>query len=186
TEPALAALGRWLARAREPPLTREAAFATGLEATAFAAPLKATTFTATLEATSRTLAARTATAFKAAAVITGTTTFTASLGPSLKPAAFATAFRAPLKAAAFPATALLARSRGSKFRRKLPALVGGGEDGVADESLDLLQVGLLAVVHEGDGDARRAGARRAANTVHVALGDVRHVVVDDVRDVIHV
>src|SRR6185312_2677926 len=49
--------------------------------------------------------------------------------------------------------------------------------------LDVAHEAPLAGVAEGDRDAGRAGARRAADAVHVALGDIRDLVVHDVRDV---
>ena len=42
------------------------------------------------------------------------------------------------------------------------------------------------MVAERDRDALRAGARGAADAVHVALRDVRQVVVDDVADAVDV
>src|SRR5438067_481833 len=55
-----------------------------------------------------------------------------------------------------------------------------------NQLLDVAQEGGLFVVAERDRDARRAGPRRAADAVHVALRNVRQVVVDDVADAVDV
>src|SRR5262245_54781062 len=55
-----------------------------------------------------------------------------------------------------------------------------------DQLLDVAQVGALLGVAERDRDAAGAGARGAADAVHVAFGNVRQVVVDDVADAVDV
>ena len=56
----------------------------------------------------------------------------------------------------------------------------------ADELLDVAQEGQLFAVAERDGDAVGAGARGAADAVHVGLRHVRQVEVDDVADAVDV
>ena len=55
-----------------------------------------------------------------------------------------------------------------------------------DQLLDVAQERHFLVVAERDRDALRAGARGAADAVHVALRNVRQVVVDDVADAVDV
>lgn len=62
----------------------------------------------------------------------------------------------------------------------------GLADLALDELLDLVELALLLLRNEGDGAARRCGARRAADAVDVVLGIVRHVVVDDQADILDV
>src|ERR1044072_1002922 len=67
------------------------------------------------------------------------------------------------------------------FRARVDASLGDRKLDL-DQLLDVAQERHLLVVAERDGDAVRAGARGAANAVHVALRNVRQVVVDDVAD----
>ena len=66
--------------------------------------------------------------------------------------------------------------------RPLRAVLVGGRDRHADQLLDVAQERPLLAVAERDRDAVGAGARGAADAMHVALRDVRQVVVDDVAD----
>src|SRR5262249_51017960 len=59
-------------------------------------------------------------------------------------------------------------------------------DGQADQLLDGAQVGDFLAVDERDRDAGGPGARGAADPMHVGLGLVWHVVVDDVTDALDV
>ena len=68
----------------------------------------------------------------------------------------------------------------------LVAAAVGRRNGDADQLLDVAQEGALLRVAERDRDAVGAGARGAADAVHVALGHVRQVVVDDVGDAVDV
>ena len=55
-----------------------------------------------------------------------------------------------------------------------------------DQPLDVAQEGVLVDADERNGFAGRAGAPRAADPVHVVLGDVGQVVVDDMRQLLDV
>ena len=55
-----------------------------------------------------------------------------------------------------------------------------------DQALDVAQEHVLVDAHERDRLAFGAGAARAADAVHVVLGHVRQVVVDDVRQLVDV
>jgi hypothetical protein len=59
-------------------------------------------------------------------------------------------------------------------------------DRPAQESLDGAEIGLFFVIAERQGDPRSAGAGCAPDPVHVSLGDVRDVVIENVRDSIDV
>ena len=93
--------------------------------------------------------------------------------------------------------AALRRAPGPPEGRALARLVGGrrhadegvvGHDGDlgADEALDVAEGAALLGVAERDRDARGARARRAADAVHVALGLVGEIEVDDVGDAVDV
>src|SRR3954447_13756964 len=62
----------------------------------------------------------------------------------------------------------------------------GGRDRDADQLLDVAQERPLLGVAERDRDAGGAGASRAADAVHVALRNIRQVVIDDVADAVDV
>src|SRR5947207_1813106 len=70
-------------------------------------------------------------------------------------------------------------------RARLRALAGGG-DRHPDQLLDVAQERQLVVRAQRDGDAVGAGARGAADAVHVAFRDVGQVEVDDVADALDV
>src|SRR5262249_6947050 len=53
---------------------------------------------------------------------------------------------------------------------------------LTDELLDCLQIQRARLVHQADGAAGGAGARRATDAVHVILGILRQVPVDHVAD----
>src|SRR5262245_19967903 len=59
-------------------------------------------------------------------------------------------------------------------------------DAPVGEPLDALELAALTAVAEGDGDARGAGPRGAADAMDVALGVGRQLVVDDVGHALHV
>ena len=59
---------------------------------------------------------------------------------------------------------------------------GGNRNLVTDEFLDLRQAEDVFFAGERDGVARGAGARGAADAMHVVLGILRQVVVEHVRD----
>ena len=83
-------------------------------------------------------------------------------------AAFAaTGLAVPLLLARAAMMLLLRRPLG---RARLRALAGGG-DRHPDQLLDVAQEGTLLAIAERDGDAVGAGARGAADAVHVALRD---------------
>src|SRR5262249_15231288 len=67
-----------------------------------------------------------------------------------------------------------------------PAAPGARRNRHSDQLLDVAQVGALLGIAERDRDAVGAGAGGAADAVHVALGNVRQVVVDDVADAVDV
>ena len=69
---------------------------------------------------------------------------------------------------------------------KLKALEVHLGDGLLHEVLDVVQVELLVIGDEGDGEALVAGAARTADAVNVVLRVHGHVEVDDVVDVGHV
>jgi hypothetical protein len=48
--------------------------------------------------------------------------------------------------------------------------------------LNVLEIGPLALIAERHGRSTGAGSRRSANAMHVALGLVRQLVIDDMRD----
>ena len=56
----------------------------------------------------------------------------------------------------------------------------------ARQPLDIAEVLALVRRAERNGHALGAGARRAANAVHIAFGNIRQLVVDDVRDLVDV
>ena len=56
----------------------------------------------------------------------------------------------------------------------------------ADQPLDSSKVSQLVVIAERDGNAGRASPTRAPDSVHVGLGNVGHVVVDHVGDLVRV
>ena len=70
-------------------------------------------------------------------------------------------------------------------RARLRALAGGG-DRHPDQLLDIAQERQLVVRAQRDRDAIGAGARGAADAVHVAFRHVRQVEVDDVGDAVDV
>ena len=84
-------------------------------------------------------------------------------------------------ALALPALGLLQHGRVG-----LVALDGGEGDVLADELLDLLERLHGLARDEGDGEALLAGTARAADAVHVVLGHVGQVEVDDVVHLGHV
>ena len=55
-------------------------------------------------------------------------------------------------------------------------------DGLAQQFLDVLEVGPLIALHQGYGLSCRARACRAPDTVDVLLGHIGYLVVDDVGD----
>src|SRR5207245_2782592 len=70
-------------------------------------------------------------------------------------------------------------------RTLLPAPVGR-RDRHANQLLDVAQERPLLAVAERDRDARGAGARGAADAVHVAFRDVGQIVIDHVADALDV
>ncbi len=48
------------------------------------------------------------------------------------------------------------------------------------------QIQLLLFIAEREGYARRPGPARPADSVHVGFGNIRHVIVDDMGDIIHI
>ncbi len=91
--------------------------------------------------------------------------------------------------------ALVLALRRLAVRRAIRTRLGGGSrvvapvrrrDRHADQLLDVAQIGPLLAVAERDRHALRAGARSAADAVHVALRNVRKVVVDDMADAIDI
>src|SRR5437899_5703455 len=91
-----------------------------------------------------------------------------------------------LRAAAMRTMAVgasLARS-GSLLRAMCRSAVAFRRDRQADELLDRAQIRRLLGVAQRDRDAGRAGARGAADAVHIALRLVRQVVVDDMTDAV--
>src|SRR5579871_1406103 len=56
----------------------------------------------------------------------------------------------------------------------------------ANELLDVAQQRRLIVIAERDRDARGAGARRAADAMHIGLRHVRQIVVEDVADTVDI
>src|SRR5205085_3414949 len=73
----------------------------------------------------------------------------------------------------------------ARLRRARRGLAFRG-DGQADQLLDGAQVGNLLAVDQRDRYAGGAGARGAADTMHVGLGLVRQVVVDHMADAVDV
>jgi hypothetical protein len=59
-------------------------------------------------------------------------------------------------------------------------------DTAADEPFDVAQERALLAIAEGDRTTRRASAPRTTDTVHVALGDVGDVVIDDQGNAVNV
>src|SRR2546421_2427989 len=57
---------------------------------------------------------------------------------------------------------------------------------VADQSLDAGQKTVLAAIAEGNGTAVLAHSPRSTDSMHVRFGDVRQLVVDDVRNAVDV
>ena len=55
-----------------------------------------------------------------------------------------------------------------------------------NESFNVAETTRLGLVTEGDRDAFPSGSRGAPDAVHIALGDVRQIVVDDVAYAIYV
>ena len=55
-----------------------------------------------------------------------------------------------------------------------------------ERALDILQAVAVALADEGYGTALPSGARRASDAVHIVLGIVRRIVVDDHGDVVDV
>ena len=68
----------------------------------------------------------------------------------------------------------------------MPRVVRHHPDPGLDQGLDVAQVGALLGIAERDRDAAPAGPRGPSDPVDVALGDVRQVVVDHVRDALDV
>src|SRR5262249_48078974 len=81
-------------------------------------------------------------------------------------------------------TATAAGARRAGPGRDLGAV--GDRHPLADGALDLHQQLELLGVAERDRGARRAGTARAADAVHVGLGDLGQVEVDDVADLVDV
>ena len=77
------------------------------------------------------------------------------------------------------------RLRRAAARPRLRGAAGGGNRH-PDQLLDVAQERQLVVRAERDRDAVGAGARGAADAVHVAFRDVRQVEVDDVADAVDV
>src|SRR6478736_2809034 len=84
--------------------------------------------------------------------------------------------------------ARLGRWTGSAGAQIVSARRGGCElaNGGAGEPLDVAQVATLCATAQRDRDAISPGAGRATNAVHVALGNVRQIVVHDVADAVDV
>src|SRR5262245_46723955 len=78
----------------------------------------------------------------------------------------------------------LAAPRGTA--RGLRRTVTDDRDRAPDQALDVPYEFAFLGGTQGDRDPGRTGARRAADAVHVGLGHVRDLVVDDVRDVVDV
>ncbi len=56
----------------------------------------------------------------------------------------------------------------------------------ADQSLDRSKAVELVVITERHGNTGSTGPRRAPDTVNVGLGNVGHIEVDDVCDLVHI
>src|SRR5581483_517884 len=67
-----------------------------------------------------------------------------------------------------------------------PAAPVGLRDRRADQPFDVAQIGGFLMVAERNGDAVGAGTRGAADAVHIALRDVRQVVIDHMADAVDV
>src|SRR4051812_86365 len=73
--------------------------------------------------------------------------------------------------------------------RALAGREGMGADhrnALVDQLLDIAQEGALLAVAERDGDTVGAGARRTADAMDIALGNVRQVEIDDMGDAVDV
>ncbi len=57
---------------------------------------------------------------------------------------------------------------------------------LANELLDIFQVGKFLALAEGDGFTGKAGAARAANAVHVALRNVRQLIINHMAQLVNV
>ena len=87
----------------------------------------------------------------------------------------------------FAASGTITVAAAGQLGRRARLVVEVGQDHardrLAEEALDGRQVLRLLGRHQREGVAQRVDAARATDAVHVVLGRVRHVVVDDVRDV---
>src|SRR5262245_20659928 len=95
-----------------------------------------------------------------------------------------------LAAAVAPTAAIPARrafARGPLLAREAAVVAAVFcSDRLPRQPLDVAELGALLVVTEGDGDAAAAGARRAADAMHVALRNIRQLEVHHVGDVVDV
>src|SRR4051812_38963832 len=91
-----------------------------------------------------------------------------------------------LARAAGPALPLLRRGRARIAAACIRAVVFAGQ-GHPDQPLDVTEVAeLLAACHQRDRGAFGAGARGAADAVHIRLRHVRQVEIDDVGDAVDI
>ena len=75
---------------------------------------------------------------------------------------------------------------GKHARFRLQPFDYADRNGLRSETLDKLYLKMFTHVGQADGDTVLAGTARAANAMHVVFGCPRQIVVDDVRNTLHV